>query len=98
MAHSIYSPSPSPPVLSPTYSDSSDNENDSNHSEYADGFGPSVSRPGSPAPLDDPAEADTVTCQWEDCGIVFTHLPTLIEHIHNGEWTGISKEIGVLRS
>ena len=28
---------------------------------------------------------DSVTCQWDDCGVVFTHLPTLIEHIHNGE-------------
>ncbi|KAF8216826.1 hypothetical protein K438DRAFT_1901439 [Mycena galopus ATCC 62051] len=26
---------------------------------------------------------DSVTCQWESCGIVYTHLPTLIEHIHN---------------
>ncbi|KAI0667451.1 hypothetical protein C8Q78DRAFT_982346 [Trametes maxima] len=24
-----------------------------------------------------------MTCQWEDCGKVFNHLPTLIEHIHN---------------
>ncbi|KAK1222279.1 hypothetical protein PQX77_014912 [Marasmius sp. AFHP31] len=28
---------------------------------------------------------DTVTCLWDNCGVVFTHLPTLIEHIHNGE-------------
>lgn len=27
---------------------------------------------------------DSVTCQWEDCGEVFVHLPTLIDHIHNG--------------
>ncbi|KAF7356362.1 INO80 complex subunit 1 [Mycena venus] len=26
---------------------------------------------------------DSVTCQWENCGIVYTHLPTLIEHIHS---------------
>ncbi|KAJ8091824.1 hypothetical protein PM082_021060 [Marasmius tenuissimus] len=26
---------------------------------------------------------DTVTCLWDNCGVVFTHLPTLIEHIHN---------------
>ncbi|ETW76640.1 hypothetical protein HETIRDRAFT_239108, partial [Heterobasidion irregulare TC 32-1] len=27
--------------------------------------------------------ADTVTCQWEECGVVFNHLPTFIDHIHN---------------
>ncbi|KAJ7722979.1 hypothetical protein B0H16DRAFT_1473124 [Mycena metata] len=27
---------------------------------------------------------DSVTCQWENCGIVYTHLPTLIQHIHTG--------------
>lgn len=27
---------------------------------------------------------DTMSCQWEECGKVFNHLPTLIEHIHNG--------------
>ncbi|KAJ7231910.1 hypothetical protein B0H12DRAFT_1146148 [Mycena haematopus] len=26
---------------------------------------------------------DSVTCLWEHCGIVYTHLPTLIEHIHS---------------
>ncbi|KAL0573993.1 hypothetical protein V5O48_007962 [Marasmius crinis-equi] len=26
---------------------------------------------------------DTVTCLWDNCGIVFMHLPTLIDHIHN---------------
>ena len=35
--------------------------------------------------LGEEREADTMTCQWEDCGKVFSHLPTLIEHIHNGE-------------
>ena len=35
--------------------------------------------------LGEEREADTMTCQWEDCGKVFNHLPTLIEHIHNGE-------------
>ncbi|KAK0234765.1 hypothetical protein EDD85DRAFT_845310 [Armillaria nabsnona] len=27
-------------------------------------------------------EEDTATCLWGDCGKVFTHLPSLIEHIH----------------
>lgn len=26
-----------------------------------------------------------MACQWEECGKVFDHLPTLIDHIHNGE-------------
>ncbi|KAJ7581391.1 hypothetical protein C8J56DRAFT_1057379 [Mycena floridula] len=47
-------------------------------------MGPSVSRQGSPSSRKAVDEADdSVTCQWEDCGIVFTHLPTLIDHIHN---------------
>ncbi|KAK7025041.1 INO80 complex subunit 1 [Favolaschia claudopus] len=25
---------------------------------------------------------DSVTCLWENCGLVYTHLPTLIDHIH----------------
>jgi hypothetical protein len=29
---------------------------------------------------------DSVTCLWDNCGVVYTHLPTLIEHIHNGEF------------
>ncbi|EKM76303.1 hypothetical protein AGABI1DRAFT_78740 [Agaricus bisporus var. burnettii JB137-S8] len=33
---------------------------------------------------------DSVTCQWQDCGIVYTHLPTLIDHIHN-EHIGVHK-------
>lgn len=33
---------------------------------------------------DDNVEVDTMTCRWEECGKVFSHLPTMIEHIHNG--------------
>ncbi|KAJ6534669.1 hypothetical protein DFH09DRAFT_1249974 [Mycena vulgaris] len=33
---------------------------------------------------------DSVTCQWDSCGIVYTHLPTLIEHIHT-EHIGVHK-------
>lgn len=50
-----------------------------------------VSRPDSPQPAEGqlgqfPAAEgeDTMACQWEDCGRVFDHLPSLIEHIHNG--------------
>ncbi|KAJ6581880.1 hypothetical protein B0H19DRAFT_1116831 [Mycena capillaripes] len=45
-----------------------------------------ISRPGTP-PMTHFHEFrdsdDSVTCQWENCGIVYTHLPTLIEHIHS---------------
>ncbi|KAI0028405.1 hypothetical protein K488DRAFT_7156, partial [Vararia minispora EC-137] len=26
---------------------------------------------------------DVATCEWDNCGKVFDHLPTLIDHIHN---------------
>jgi hypothetical protein len=88
MDRSSYSPSISPVSPSPTPSDSSIDDIRSIQSDAA----PSISQSGSPAPLlenghvADGSEVDTVTCQWEDCGTVFTHLPTLIEHIHNGEY------------
>ncbi|KAF8630580.1 hypothetical protein AX17_005392 [Amanita inopinata Kibby_2008] len=31
----------------------------------------------------DVAYDDSASCMWDDCGVVFTHLPTLIEHIHS---------------
>ncbi|KAG2354238.1 hypothetical protein BDR07DRAFT_1474459 [Suillus spraguei] len=59
----------------------------------------------SSVPLDDSSEdeidiqpshgeaagSDTMTCLWDDCGVVFSHLPSLIEHIH-------STHIGVHKS
>ncbi|KAK7036730.1 hypothetical protein VNI00_011395 [Paramarasmius palmivorus] len=57
--------------------------------DYANGYPRSASRPGSPTASRQQQETidteDTVTCQWDNCGIVFTHLPTLIEHIHNAD-------------
>lgn len=48
----------------------------------------SASRPASPMPAEGQFHIndgnDTVTCQWEECGKVFDHLPSLIDHIHNG--------------
>ena len=84
------SPSPSLPSSTDT-SDTSSDEEDSYGGEAGE-YGASASRPGSPVgtggegnmPPDD-QEADTMACQWEDCGKVFNHLPTLIDHIHNGE-------------
>ncbi len=88
MARSVYSPSPSPSLRSITdFSDSSDDDAGS-YGEAAE-YGGSASRPASPVTADtsmtvEEQEADTMTCQWEDCGRVFNHLPTLIDHIHNG--------------
>ncbi|RPD56836.1 hypothetical protein L226DRAFT_574185 [Lentinus tigrinus ALCF2SS1-7] len=87
MARSVYSPSPSPSLRSSTdFSDSSD-EDVGSYGEAVEYAG-SASRPGSPVTADasmavEDQEADTMTCQWEDCGKVFNHLPTLIDHIHN---------------
>lgn len=30
-------------------------------------------------------DEETATCLWGDCGQLFHHLPSLIEHIHTGE-------------
>lgn len=54
---------------------------------------PTSSRGGSPSagasfipeiPGVNVFDDDTVTCEWENCGTVFDHLPSLIDHIHNG--------------
>jgi hypothetical protein len=80
-------PSSKPSSPSPSFSDSSmeDTSNISGIPPEAS-YGYSASRLGSPTqsgPLD---TEDSVTCQWDDCGKVFTHLPTLIHHIHNGKF------------
>ncbi|KZT03023.1 uncharacterized protein LAESUDRAFT_751802 [Laetiporus sulphureus 93-53] len=53
----------------------------------APGLAPAAPFPypyGYPIPeQDDEPDVDTMTCLWEDCGKVYNHLPTLIEHIHN---------------
>lgn len=64
-----------------------DDSDDSEANNELDGLGPSVSRPNSPLgmiSLPSPVTDDVIKCLWEDCGIIFTHLPTLIDHIHNG--------------
>ncbi|KAH8113003.1 hypothetical protein DFH11DRAFT_1878608 [Phellopilus nigrolimitatus] len=53
----------------------------------------SASRPVSPLLSDGQVadyEADSVTCLWENCGLPFSHLQTLIDHIHN-EHIGMNK-------
>lgn len=77
-------PSPKEPSLSPS---SSSMEDASNISEIQpEVYGYSASHPGSPTQSGALDTEDSVTCQWEDCGKVFTHLPTLIHHIHNGKF------------
>ncbi|KAG6880173.1 hypothetical protein C0992_004625 [Termitomyces sp. T32_za158] len=92
MPHSPRSPSSRSP--SPSFSESSGKEASTFISGNALGLGPSVSRPGSPRNLDtiqlEDVESDSVTCLWGDCGQVFTHLPTLIFHIHD-EHIGVHK-------
>ncbi|KAG6821530.1 hypothetical protein H0H93_000039 [Arthromyces matolae] len=93
--------SPRSPSLSP--SESSEIGEKSIPTGNALGLGPSASRPGSPQTIHlDDVESDSVTCQWDACGKVFTHLPTLISHIHDDhigvhkssytcEWTTCSR-------
>jgi hypothetical protein len=88
------SPPPSAAVVSPnspSVSNSSGVEDfsDGDNQHPEDAYGASASRPASPSqnqPTAEDAEIeDAITCQWEECGVVFTHLPTLIDHIHNGK-------------
>ena len=58
----------------------------SNISEiHSETYGYSTSHSGSPAHSGASNTEDNVSCQWEDCGEVFTHLSTLIHHIRNGK-------------
>lgn len=105
-----YSPSPELRSPSPTFSQSSVQlDDDSSESEAGDVTVPPGEHTASPGPSAPAAEpSDTVTCLWEDCGHVFSHLPTLIEHIHSGQcshskvWiqltTWLTAHIGVHKS
>ncbi|KAF9476148.1 hypothetical protein BDN70DRAFT_952425 [Pholiota conissans] len=95
-------PTPPPPPAavavspdSPSVSNSSSGEDASDGDDLhpEETCGPLASRPSSPSQSQPNAEdeiEDAITCQWEECGIVFTHLPTLIDHIHN-EHIGVHK-------
>ncbi|GLB34020.1 putative zinc finger protein, C2H2 type [Lyophyllum shimeji] len=95
MAQSARSPSPRSP--SPAFSDSSVEDDVSIPSEHPDSVIPSASRPGTPSDrrhpdaihMDAVESEDSVTCLWDDCGLVFTHLPTLIKHIHDVLWSSM---------
>jgi hypothetical protein len=83
-----YSPSPSPGISSHDISDSSSDDDMSTNGVAELEQGP-IPRADSPAIVEKPGAAegegeDTISCQWEECGRVFNHLPTIIEHIHNG--------------
>lgn len=100
MAQSLpFSPTPSPGISSShELSDSSSDEELS-----VNGLGEveqgSASRAGSPASVDragpEGEGEDTMSCQWEECGRVFNHLPSLITHIHEGA-AGYLKRMGNL--
>ncbi|KAI0314759.1 hypothetical protein OF83DRAFT_1063270 [Amylostereum chailletii] len=76
----MYSVSPSPGPLSPSLSQSSD---DDGPTAVDPEVSLSASRQPSPEQTIDFDTDDTVTCQWGECGKVYSHLPTLIDHIHN---------------
>ncbi|KAG6910933.1 hypothetical protein DXG01_005987 [Tephrocybe rancida] len=87
--------SPSHRSPSPSFSESSaDEEAPFSAQTNSLGLGPSASRPGSPQNQDtihlEDLESDSATCLWDECGQVFTHLPTLISHIHD-EHIGVHK-------
>lgn len=95
MAQSLpFSPSPSPGISSShDLSDSSSSDDFSTNGIVEMDLG-SASRAASPASVDKAGAGegegeDTMSCQWEECGRVFNHLPSLIEHIHNGTLTFI---------
>ncbi|KAG2126052.1 hypothetical protein DEU56DRAFT_823237 [Suillus clintonianus] len=79
MSYGAYVRSPSP-----VFSDSTVQQDDSSSDESL--VQPSVSQTGSPGPVNaehgEAAGSDTMTCLWDDCGVIFSHLPSLIEHIH----------------
>ncbi|OJA18531.1 hypothetical protein AZE42_06656 [Rhizopogon vesiculosus] len=86
MSRGVYTPSPGFRSPSPAFSQASAQQDDSSADEMP-GAKMTVSQSGSPAPASTKQEevvgSDTMTCLWDDCGIVFSHLPSLIEHIHS---------------
>jgi hypothetical protein len=85
-AKPVYEPEPSPrvPPSSPSFSPMDDT---SDISEIRlEAYGYSASHPWSPTQSDVLDTEINVSCQWEDCGKVFTHLPTFRHHIHNGKF------------
>jgi hypothetical protein len=85
MLRGVYTSSPGLRSPSPAFSQASALQDDSSADEMP-AVQPTVSQSGSPGPASAEQETvgtDTMTCLWDDCGIVFSHLPSLIEHIHS---------------
>ena len=81
-AGAVLVPSNLVPAISPSSPRSSFDSSDSSADEGGGGGGARVGgvRGGGEQMDTD----DSVTCLWDDCGKVYTHLPTLVEHIHEG--------------
>src|SRR6266851_4971791 len=92
MARSLYSISPSPGPLEPSFSDDSSSQDGapSNFTDIHDGAQPTAAsrQPANPAPA-----LDLVTCQWEDCGAAFDDLNTFIRHLHEGAAVSVSVSV-----
>lgn len=86
MSRGVYTPSPGFRSPSPAFSQASAQQDDSSADEMPSAQ-PTVTQSGSPglasAEQEEVVGTDTMTCLWDDCGIVFSHLPSLIEHIHS---------------
>lgn len=86
--HESISPSPSVRSPSPNFSGASPTEQANWDSSYErDHQNASTSRfisPGNSEGAPNDAE-ESVTCQWEGCGLPFLQLQALIDHIHGRE-------------
>jgi hypothetical protein len=90
-----YTPSISPSPLSPAASISSSSSSSSSPSsslpEQDTAYSGTVPDSDGEQPLAEGGQTeesdDSITCQWEDCGIVFVHLETLIDHLHNRQFS-----------
>ncbi len=86
--HESTSPSLSARSPSPNFSGASATEQanwDSSYEREANasgsrGVSPGISEQGAPNHAE-----ESVTCQWEGCELPFSHLQTLIDHIHRRE-------------
>jgi len=82
-----FSPSPSAGISSSHDLSDSSSDDDLSTTGLGELDHGSASRMGSPISVDKAGQEgegdDTMSCQWEECGKVFNHLPTLIDHIHN---------------
>jgi len=84
-AGTILIPSNLAPAISPSSPRSSFDSSDSSADEGGGGLGGGGTGVGVAVGGGEQMDTDdSVTCLWDDCGKVYTHLPTLVEHIHEG--------------